>query len=604
LQFERGTISYMVTSTMTRPTTISPTSSCSRRVNFQEDIDVATLALPKPRVISLEPIHRRSKTKRARKATAGAEKRSGENEGPASESGINNRVANISGSQADSEPPHSPVPSDVSFESALSGSAGTGSAIDSVAPSTTRTGEVRTSSRRAITATIEVPRAGFLSGETVPIKIWVTHTKQITSLHGVIVTLYRQARVDMHPALPVVNGGEDDVYPKSRTGLSGLSLSSAGSTHLFRKDLDQGFAALIVNPETLTAEIKATLRIPEEAFPSIASVPGAMISFKYYVEVVLDIQGKLAGLDRMLPSSVGTMNGLGNPRPGDASVYAPWGGHFMSTEEIRRDKSVISSLFEVVVGTRDSARKSAWKHPVQEGGMQEPGDAAIRSAADGIPSYLHSEGQYQDYGPQLQPNSAWDAQYGYPTEGAYYEEPPVVRFPLPDLQEQSEPLSEKEQLRRAEARLLPSAPPEDGVESSATAAAHAPSAPVLPDEAAHVLVPSAPFLDDVAMAGPSSPRHVFGGRLNQHHGESSAPAYDHNTTPSAPATEDKQEMHRRNLEMERSAPGDVPEEAEAEAGAPTSGPAHIHEPSAPVLTDDDEFGFHVPASHQLPKYER
>ncbi|KAE9963558.1 hypothetical protein BLS_009177 [Venturia inaequalis] len=595
IDFERGTISYNVTSTMTRPTTISPISSCTRKVNFQEDIDVAALAAPKPRVISLEPIHRRTKPKRTKKTAVGAEKRSSESEGPTLEPGVNNRVADINGSQADSEPPHSPVPSDVSFDSILSGSVGTGSAIDSGAPSTTQTGETRTTSRKAITATIEVQKAGFLSGETIPIKIMVAHTKQITSLRGVIVTLYRQARVDMHPALPVVTGGEDEVYPRSRTGLSGLSLSSAGSTHLFRKDLDQGFAALMVNPETLTAEIKATLRVPEEAFPSIASVPGAMISFKYYVEVVLDIQGKLAGLDRMLPSSVGTMTGLSNARPTDSSVYAPWGGHFMSTEEIRRDKSVISSLFEVVVGTRDSAKKSAWKHSVREGGLQGPADTGPEMTTDDIPSYAHSEGHHQNVGQQLHPVSAWDSQYGYPTDDAYYEEPPVARFPLPDLQEQSEPVSEKEQLRRAEARLLPSAPPEAGVESSATAAAHAPSAPALPDEAAHALLPSAPFQHDVVIAGPSSPRQT-----RQSRRESSAPAYDHHSAPSAPPTEDKQELHRRNLEMERSAPEDLPEELEAEVGVSAPAPPHMHEPTAPILTEDDEFLFNVPASHQLP----
>ncbi|TID27293.1 ph response protein [Venturia nashicola] len=598
IDFERGAISYNVTSTMTRPTTISPISSCTRTVNFQEDIDVASLAAPKPRVISLEPIHRRSKPKRTKKSAVGAEKRSSEIEGPTSESGANNRVTDANGSQADSEPPHSPVPSDVSFESIVSGSVGTGSAVDSGAPSTTRTGETRTTSRKAITATIELQKAGFLSGETIPIKIWVAHTKQITSLRGVIATLYRQARVDMHPALPVITGGDDDVYPRSRTGLSGLSLSSAGSTHLFRKDLDQGFAALIVNPETLTAEIKATLRVPEEAFPSIASVPGAMISFKYYVEIVLDIQGKLAGLDRMLPSSVGTMNGLNNARPTD-NVYAPWGGHFMSTEEIRRDKSVISSLFEVVIGTRDSAKKSAWKHPVEEGGLQGPVDAGVGMTTDGIPSYAHSEGQYQNVGHQIHPDSAWDSQYGYSTDGPYYEEPPAVRFLLPDLQEHSEPISEKEQLRRAEARLLPSAPPEVGVESSATAAAHAPSAPVLPDEAAHTLLPSAPFQHVVVIAGPSALPQT-----RESSQESSAPAYDHHSAPSAPPTEDKQEIQRRNLEMDRSAPEDVPEELEAEAGALALAPSLIHEPTAPVLTEEDEFLLGVLASHQLPKYER
>jgi hypothetical protein len=56
--------------------------------------------------------------------------------------------------------------------------------------------------------------------------------------------------------------------------------------------------------------------------------------------------------------------------------------------------------------------------------------------------------------------------------------------------------------------------------------------------------------------------------------------------------------------MERSAPEDVPEELEIEAAASASAPSHVHEPSAPVLTEDDEFGFNQAASHQLPRYER
>ena len=99
------------------------------------------------------------------------------------------------------------------------------------------------------------------------------------SLHGVIITLYRQARVDLHPAIPIgptekgKEGKYEDYYPRSVTGLGGLSLSGAGSSHVFRKDLSQTVLPLIVDPNTLTADVTGKVGVPEEAFPTIATVP-------------------------------------------------------------------------------------------------------------------------------------------------------------------------------------------------------------------------------------------------------------------------------------------------------------------------------------------
>ncbi|RAL63135.1 hypothetical protein DID88_004217 [Monilinia fructigena] len=78
----------------------------------------------------------------------------------------------------------------------------------------------------------------------------------------------------------------EEYYPKSKTGLGGLSLSSAGSTSVFRKDLSQTFAPLIVDPTTLTAQVTASVRVPEDCFPTICGVPGQMVNFKYQVEVI------------------------------------------------------------------------------------------------------------------------------------------------------------------------------------------------------------------------------------------------------------------------------------------------------------------------------
>ena len=122
-----------------------------------------------------------------------------------------------------------------------------------------------------------------MRGDHVAIRVNVNHAKPIRSLYGVIVTLYRQARVDLHPAIPLgptekgTSSKYEDYYPRSATGLGGLSLSGAGSSHLFRKDLAQVMVPLYVDPATLTADVTARVRVPDEAFPTIATVPLSLI---------------------------------------------------------------------------------------------------------------------------------------------------------------------------------------------------------------------------------------------------------------------------------------------------------------------------------------
>jgi hypothetical protein len=515
----------------------------------------------------------------------------------------------------------------VSFDSYVS-SGGTGSAIDSAAPSA-RTCESRHTNgksshscsncqKQPITATLSIEKAGFLRGDVIPVKVWLTHTRAVKSLRGVIVTLYRQARVDLHPALPVVRGGEDELYPKSRTGLAGLSLSSAGSTHTYRKDLDQQFASLIVNPATLQAEVKVNLRVPEEAFPSIASVPGAMISFKYYVEVVVDIQGKLAGLDKYLPNA-GTPQGgalLGRPNETNGGIYAPWGGHFINTEEIRRERSVIYSVFEVVVGTRDSERRSPWKQPETDvstitGREELPRDGA---EIENMAGHGSTSGQQINGEDSLHRPLSWDQYWRFHPPDHLDQPPPVVQFSPPFQIEDEQHLDEKERMQRAEARLLPSAPLQNG-QSSAGAVEHAPSAPTLEEARLLPLPSTAPPNFDFDHAGPSAPSvHTV-----NHVGdtESSAPAYNHEERPPISFMDDKEEMRRQRLEMERSAPSHPQDENEGEVGATAlrtlpdapSGPlATSFEPTAPTVSnlyEEEHFGFSAPSSHHaLPRYER
>ncbi|KAF2842959.1 hypothetical protein M501DRAFT_1012341 [Patellaria atrata CBS 101060] len=644
IDFERGTISYMITSTMTKPTTISPTMSCDTKIWLIEDIDIAPIVSPKPRVISLEPISRRSRAKSSAIKRVGGVSESIHKGQTTSEPSRSSRFSELSSTQEDTESPESPTPSDVSYESGVS--SGNGSTLETGGPLSIMTGD---SSRlglskghrhkKTITATIELLKAGFLRGDNIPLKISVKHTKPVKSVRGIIVTLYRQARVDMHPALPVVTAGDgdrkmEDVYPKSRTGLGGLSLSSAGSSHLFRKDLSQSFAPLYVDPIAKTAEIKAAVRVPDEAFSTISCVPGAMITFKYHVEVVVDIQGKLQGLDKYftnagimgVPSDYGNIPGMGRAEDASGSFLAAWGSNFIDTEHIRRDKSVVCCVFEVVVGTRDSERKKGKQRAdLNQGTAQshyDPYDNHVQEIQ--IPDY---DQQYSQATPEGEPlgygyGPAHDIahhDYYYPNyHGAndYAQIPPEGQplensaYPLPQQEDEGQ-LTEKERLRRAEARLLPSHPPDQDTESSTSAAALAPSAPdfspvehtVLP------LRPSAPPDNSESIAVSPYTNHIDN-LLVSHGLRPSAPKYEEteqaeasSSAAKAVPTDDKAELQRRRLEMERSSPQDG-QDVEASG----SGTSNSFTPTAPTIRDEEEgFGFHEDASRDdpvLPKYER
>ncbi|KAF9692594.1 hypothetical protein EKO04_009400 [Ascochyta lentis] len=718
IDFERGTVCYMLTSTLTRPTTMSPTTTCDTKVSLRDVIDVAPIAEPKPRVISLEPISRRTRTKAPRNRPDTAKTDSvpptpGGLEAPRSAP----KSEAPQGMPEESIHPRSPSPSETSFASQMSssGASGTEYGVRSVNTVTDAGGFIAANGSRPtvkgkiITATIDVLKGGFLGGDQIPIRVTVNHNKHVRSLKGIIVTLYRQARVDMHPALPVAPNSKgdktksEDYYPKSRTGLGGLSLSSAGSSHTFRKDLGQSFAPLFVDPRTLTADIKCSVRVPDDVFPTISNVPGAMISFKYYVEVVVDIQGKLTGLDRMVsnagvvtvPSSTtSTPGGLGRDDAA-SNTFSTWGGNFVDTDGIRREKGVVSSLFEVIVGTKDSERNGKRKQTQEIPTNDQNG---VHEIPYGSYDDHNTPGGYDHYDYGYDENGQY---YDYGYDPAYYDVPgyndrgvggssSYLAPPAPVQEEHG--LSEKERLRRAEALLLPSQPPgaADGPSSASGEVHHGmpASAPVLPEDDD----PNPPYVSEASSssAAPAHPPPPFRAATDpsmSFHAPTPRPSTQRRTTglqneasqtpatgssltinasltatvppangtddqskplpplppqsppgtapdyfPSSshvPATDDKQEMQRQRLELERSAPPPAhghDEEGESSQGPsappPTNGmrglrlaPGHLA-PSAPMLDEDDEelaaaitpvrsrAPNERPVSEALPEYQR
>lgn len=321
-------------------------------------------------------------------------------------------------------------------------------------------------------------KAGALRGDSIPVKISIRHTKPIKSLNGIILTLHRQSRFD--PA--------HRAQPPLKKALSSAGGSGGGGT--FRKDLAQTVMPLIVDPKTLTTVVRANLRVPEDVFPTITSVPGGEVSFRYYVEVVVDLGGKLSGREDLFAGS--TIPGLPRPKTGGegdgGGGMTSEGGIIVETERIRRrEKSIVFCRFEVVIGSVDSVggkgRRGGVRHvSIPQVPAEEANDVVdLQLAAPASPMIRHKEPERREYHGEQAPD--YTRHPGH--EALYHHHTPS---PLP---EQSGPMDEKVRLRLAEQTLLPSAPPGLEPGESSTSA----SAPPLALEETPGYYPSAPPLD-------------------------------------------------------------------------------------------------------------
>lgn len=488
---------------------------------------------------------------------------------------------------------------------------------------------------REITATVELLKGGCLPGDLLPVRIRVDHNRRMKSMHGVIVTLHRQGRVDYAPPASLFTNlskeearklEHEEMYPKSRTGLGGLSLSAAGSCSVFRKDLSQTVTPLIIDPTTLSANIATSVRVPEDAFPSIKDVPGGLIAFKYYVEVIVDLGGKLDGPSQGSPKQSGrtgplSMSGAGaapgvGPHDTQLSRLANWNGTIVDTDHLRREKGVISVSFEVIVGNVDTIRSTSKPVvrpalPVQPPSDQAQVNETPETNYEGHDGYEDTEAYDEGGSPwtpydlsqtYFPPGSSTEApQYGY---DAHIPQAPVY-VPPPQPPDHSG-LSDKERVREAEQRLFPSRPsvlPQESVAGPSR---------VTPPSRSNVQSPTleAPVGESSGAEEPSAPTLA----------ELSDAAH-------ANHTDDKQEMERRRLLAEASAPPEMPEDSAI--GGPLAPPLDFavlstsHEPSAPALHEQQQaegchesYGGmsgpstargphgHDPRVEFLPKYER
>ena len=481
---------------------MSPIMTCERHVHLVETVDIAPLRQPKPRMVSVETLSRKSISKMSTKGVIAASM--GDMSRSSSKAGARKLVSGspISTAQALHRPPASPAgsePSSASTESSPASSRHTGhlrlpskssNNSDGLSSSGGAAGEM-------VTATIQLLQGGCLPGDKLPLEISISHNRPVKSLQGIIITMYREGHVDTHPAIPLgpSQPGKkqeyEDYYPKSRTGLGGLSLSSAGSSSGFRKNLSQKIVPLIVDPQSLHATVKTSIQVPEDLFPTISSVPGAMITFKYFIEVVIDLGGKLTSLERILPRLHMTgwvskfEHGDGTSHKFDASegFSIPFAVPltFLNTEGVRREKGVVACVFEVIVGTLDSRRRRV--RPLESHLATAASSDTQKRAEDRIEE--RTEEGRSNASPTRSPpqetlmmkSELGDGSQGYPGEldarnrmsrsGSYTIPPPAME----------EELDEKARIRRAEQQLLPSAPDEDMVSRSTNNIHEQPSAP-------------------------------------------------------------------------------------------------------------------------------
>ncbi|CAD6504093.1 BgTH12-05830 [Blumeria graminis f. sp. triticale] len=514
IDFERGTISYYITSTITWPTSTNATSTCSRKVSLIETIDIGHLFPPKSRTIALTPTLRKKKRKQA----SWREKKAGyhidvETQIEATQSRPSDDYVRTSSSIDNPESSRnsetSENQSDISVENSANSTEISYQVTGLNTLTAARLSDGPSLEDQNIMATIKPLKSGCLPGDVLPVKISIKHTKPIRSMHGIIVTLYRQGRIDY--ILPFSSPSHTDhkesakskheeYYPKSKTGLGGLSLTSAGSSSSFRKDLAQVFAPLIVDPVTLTAVVHASVRIPEFAFPTICGVPGQIIAFKYFVEVVVDLGGRLKNQHRhipllgtvTLPTASNYISSNNTWHENNTNMLATSGRNIVGTESIRREKNVVACSFEVIVGSKDSLRNRKHSNSSNSPQSCDHTEVAAETPLNSIISnqemeisYITNESdhRYLDeqailYQEEIDCSSTEVYSNGrnktrnflgheiLPSHGLIPDVSPDIHY--------DESVNEKERLKRAEERLLPSCPPMDTVSSSRSIAVTVP----------------------------------------------------------------------------------------------------------------------------------
>ncbi|EMG45999.1 hypothetical protein G210_3772 [Candida maltosa Xu316] len=289
---------------------------------------------------------------------------------------------------------------------------------------------------------LEVPQRGYLRGESIPIKLLISHLKKVQDINGIIITFVRVCRLD--------NGPD-------------------GVVESFRKDLQQLVLPLYVDPFTFQSEINSSVRVPADAFPTIVGCP--LVSFQYFVEVLINLSGKSIALE----SDVETHTQPTNPVNSSFDSYKfnfnsnqNERSNYINTDKYKRSKKFLPLTTEICIGTHRSATGVKLESQDLEESISRRSSSMVSHSNSNLSPAIFTSST---------PNSPVDHQQVPPAIPSIPESSVVNVFTPPydhndvpqyvpntafehNLHHQNG-LSEKERMRQLETSLLPSAPPDD-----------------------------------------------------------------------------------------------------------------------------------------------
>ncbi|CAD6624124.1 XXYS1_4_G0035080.mRNA.1.CDS.1 [Saccharomyces cerevisiae] len=208
---------------------------------------------------------------------------------------------------------------------------------------------------KTVTISVDIPQAGFMIGEIIPIDVKIDHYKPFYAPAGLTTTLVRICRVG--------GAGKDDPM------------------ETFRKDICQSISPIYINPETLQFQSRVYLKVPLDAFSTLTTV-GKFFSFQYYIEVMVNLSKKnvvYTESNRIIGTPIGEQNGLGvenninriqrkmlrmvNPETleNDSEGYESsiFFKDMVNVEKLKRLRNVTGMSIETVIGTTRSEQQQS-----------------------------------------------------------------------------------------------------------------------------------------------------------------------------------------------------------------------------------------------------
>lgn len=389
----------------------------------------------------------------------------------------------------------------------------------------------------AVKVAVEIPRKGYLRGESVPVKVTVNHIKKMRSLKAIVVTLSRISVV----------------------------CTEGSEAQSFRKDLFQTVSPLYTDPQTLSAVVSTTMKIPTDTFPTTVGCP--MVSFQYCVEAVVDLAGRW-----------------------DSTEDFDLDHNLIDSDKLKSGRGVVTLWTEIVIGSKRSQQVPS---PVLLTPQIHPSSTTAStisiSSSQHIPPSIINPTNLS--APSLHQtitrtsvsssNSIATAPAASGNSVTFAPAPSTSSIPSPDYTQSG--ISEKERLRQMELALLPSEPPTNGTSGDI---------PVPEGAAPHYDDPS---YDSDDIARPSAPPHPSYSSYHPHGAPGPSSSSSVGVTPTSQASPrlpsssshhhaedgvilDKLEMERLRLQDMQSDPPPPSEEGTSnfeEESAPQ------YEPSAP-----------------------